>query len=296
MRPLKKAFLGYALLAVLLWSTVASAFKIALAGLTPLHLLLIASWTSVTVLLSVLILQRKMRALVYQTMTDWCFSAGLGVLYPLVYYLLLFGAYDRLPAQQAQPLNYSWPVLFVLLSVPFLGESLSQGSVLGLLVSFAGVVIVSTQGNPANLGDINLIGSLMALLSGLVWAFYWILNLKDQRDPLVKLTSGFLFGAAYITILAVLFPSPLFTSIPSLCGAVYVGLFEMGLTFVFWLKALEMGQQVALIGNLAYLSPFLSLVFIHFILGEEIHLSAIMGLTLIVCGIAIQTVTSRREH
>ncbi len=43
MKPLNKVSLAYALLAILLWSTVASAFKIALAGLTPLQLLLIAS-------------------------------------------------------------------------------------------------------------------------------------------------------------------------------------------------------------------------------------------------------------
>jgi len=223
------------------------------------------------------------------------FSAGLGFFYPLVYYLLLFGAYGRLPAQQAQPLNYTWPILFALLSVPFLGRSLSRGAVYGLLVSFIGVVTVSTRGDLFSLGKLNLTGALMALSSGLVWALYWILNLKDQRDPLVKLTSGFFFGVAYVCVLVLLFPSPFSSLKASVYGAIYVGLFEMGLTFVFWLKALETDHQEVLIGNLAYLSPFLSLIFIHFVVGEEIHLSSLVGLALIVCGIAIQTAVSGRS-
>lgn len=64
MKPLNKTSIAYALAAILLWSTVASAFKIALAGMTPLQLLFVASWTSVTVLLFVLIGQQKVGLLI----------------------------------------------------------------------------------------------------------------------------------------------------------------------------------------------------------------------------------------
>jgi drug/metabolite transporter (DMT)-like permease len=126
-----------------------------------------------------------------------------------------------------------------------------------------------------------------------VWALYWILNLRDPRDPLVKLVSGFLFGAVYVTVLAALASEPFPVSKGSVYCALYVGVFEMGITFVLWLKALEADHHETLIGNLAFLSPFLSLVFIHWIVGEEIHTSSLAGLVLIVSGIAVQTASSR---
>ncbi len=296
MKPLHKASIGYALLAILLWSTVATAFKIALAGMTPLQLLFIATWTSTAVLTMVLLWQGKVQNLVHQSRKDWLLSAGLGIIYPLVYYLLLFSAYDRLPAQQAQPLNYTWPVFFALLSVPFLGRTLSLGSIIGLLVSFSGVITVSTGGDPLHLKGLDLTGSLLALSSGAVWAVYWIQNLRDQRESIVKLTSGFFIGAIYVTLISALTSEPLPSSIKSVYCSIYVGVFEMGITFIFWMKALEEDHQEVLVGNLAFLTPFLSLVFIHFIVGEEICISSIIGLILIVSGIAIQTLFSQKER
>ena len=39
---------------------------------------------------------------------DWQQSLLPGLLNPCLYYLVLFKAYELLPAQQAQALNYSW--------------------------------------------------------------------------------------------------------------------------------------------------------------------------------------------
>ena len=37
-----------------------------------------------------------------------------GLINPCIYYLLLFQAYDRLLAQQALALNYTWPIVLVI--------------------------------------------------------------------------------------------------------------------------------------------------------------------------------------
>jgi drug/metabolite transporter (DMT)-like permease len=70
-------------------------------------------------------------------------------------------------------------------------------------------------------------------------------------------------------------------------GSVYVGLFEMGITFLVWLKALRLSKTTAQIANLIYLTPFLSLVIIHFAVGEKILPSTLLGLGFIVGGIII---------
>ena len=75
-------------------------------------------------------------------------------------------------------------------------------------------------------------------------------------------------------------------------GSIYVGFFEMGLTFWLWLKAMQTAYSTARISNLIYLSPFLSLIFIHYIVGERIYASTFVALLLILAGLWIQTASS----
>ena len=136
----------YAFSAVLLWSTVATVFKLTLRHVDFIHLLLISSWTAFLALLLVMIAQGKVSLLRRLTVRELLYSAGLGALNPYVYYLVLFKAYSLIPAQEALALNYTWPVVLVLLSVPLLGQRIGPGSVVAILVSFSGVVLIATRG------------------------------------------------------------------------------------------------------------------------------------------------------
>jgi len=71
---------------------------------------------------------------------------------------------------------------------------------------------------------------------------------------------------------------------------IYVGLFEMGFAFLFWLKALQLTETTDKISNLIYISPFFSLFIIHYIAGERIFLTTITGLVLLVGGILFQKI------
>jgi drug/metabolite transporter (DMT)-like permease len=71
-------------------------------------------------------------------------------------------------------------------------------------------------------------------------------------------------------------------------GSVYLGIFEMGITFILWMMALKLSSTTAKVSNLIYLSPFGSLIMIHFLVGEVILLSTVIGLVFIIGGIIIQ--------
>jgi drug/metabolite transporter (DMT)-like permease len=110
----------YALLAILFWSTVPTAFKISLGELSILHVLTIASVTSALVLFFIILKEKKSALIWTQTRKDLLNSAILGLVNPFLYYLILLKAYQLLPAQVAQPLNMIWPLILVFLSVPIL--------------------------------------------------------------------------------------------------------------------------------------------------------------------------------
>jgi len=286
----KKAYF-YALLTVFIWSTVASAFKISLRYLDHVQLLFYSTLTS-SLALGVLCLYffgpgfwtKFHRA-------DILRSMFLGLLNPFLYYLILFKAYELLPAQEAQSLNYTWGIALTILSIPLLKQRINLYQILAIFVSYSGVVVISTHGHLLELKFSNPMGATLALVSTIIWSLYWISNTKDDLDPILRLFLNFCFGLIFIFLYLRMTSHVTIYSLPGILGAIYVGLFEMGITFVFWLKALKLSRTTAQVSNLIYLSPFLSLIFIHFFVGEKILPSTIIGLMLILSGLIVQNMT-----
>lgn len=279
----------FGLVTVGIWSTVASAFKIALTRLDPLQLLLMACAASIVALTGIMVSQGKLHELTGMSRRERVRSAMLGVLNPFLYYVILFKAYDLLPAQEAQPINYTWAITLSLLSIPLLGQKMSGKDIASIFLSYFGVVVISTHGNPFSLEFSNLMGVGLALASTVVWALYWIFNTRSTADPLAGLLLGFLCGFPFIVIATLIFSEFPTLDIPSALSAAYVGVFEMGITFALWLTAMKYaakpdGGGTARIANLIFLSPFLSLIFIHFLVGEKILPATIAGLGFIVAG------------
>ena len=289
----RKAY-AHAMVAVLLWSTVASAFKLSLRYLDCAQLLLYSSVTA-TVLLGVILAVTGKLGRVFPCSWRECLkSAGLGLLNPFLYYAVLFKAYDLLPAQVAQPLNYTWAIALALLSIPILKQRIGARDILGGLVSYAGVVVISTGGDILSLSVSSPTGVWLALGSTVVWALYWIYNTKDDRDPAVRLFMNFVFGLPFVFVYCVLASELRVADPVGLIGAAYVGVVEMGIAFIAWLTALRLSENTAKVGNLIFISPFVSLLFIRAFVGEEILTATVGGLVLVVAGIAIQRMGGRR--
>jgi drug/metabolite transporter (DMT)-like permease len=281
---------AFASLTILFWSTVASAFKIALSNLNFLHLLLISNLTAILVTFLVILLSGKFHKIFNYNIRYHSRSALLGFLNPYLYYIIIFKAYSLLPAQIAQPLNFTWPVVLTILSIPLLGQKISIKNILAILISFAGVFFVAAQGNLVNYKIVEPFGIFLALISSVIWSLFWILNIKDKRDDEIKLFFNFLFSGIYIVLTCMIFSDFNFDVTISFYAAIYTGIFEMGVTFILWLKALQLAKTTVKVSNLIYVTPFLSLILIHFIIGEDIFFTSIIGLILIVLGILIQQI------
>jgi drug/metabolite transporter (DMT)-like permease len=280
----------YALLAVFFWSTIPTAFKICLSELDILPMLTIAVFTSASALLIILVVQRKTGLIRKTTGRQLLNSALLGFINPFIYYLILLKAYQLLPAQVAQPLNMIWPIILVFLSVPLLGQKIKRRSFAALFISFAGVYIISSQGSMFHPGHSDIRGVLLATGSSVFWAFYFILNVRDKRDETVKLFLNFLFGFIYLAAVLIITESLKIREygLKGTLSAGYIGIFEMGITFLFWLKALQTAPTTDKVSNLVYIAPFLSLIFVHFILHEPVYYTTPVGLLFIISGIWYQ--------
>ncbi|MDA8962105.1 DMT family transporter [Congregibacter sp.] len=276
------------LCAVLLWSTAATAFKLALAELTVLQLLCVAIWISAIALLGTLAWQGRLSLLWQSLRSKPLIFLGMACLNPLLYYCMVLSAYDRLPAQQAQTINYTWAIMLALLSIPVLGQRLAAHDWLAVALGYVGVVIIATEGAPLSLQFTSGFGVVLALGSTLVWAVFWLLSARSDDDPTISLAAYFVCAAPPALLLCLLWGGGIPSPGSGLLSAVYVGLFEMGFTWLLWSTALRAATNVSRVGNLIFLSPMLSLVFIGVILGETIHPATLVGLALILPGIVLQ--------
>jgi drug/metabolite transporter (DMT)-like permease len=282
-----KAWL-YALATVLLWSTVASAFKLSLRFFAPSQLLLIASITSLLLLAGLLLRQRKLGLAITTFRERPGFFLALGLLNPALYYLLLFEAYRLLPAQQAQAINYTWAIALSLLAVPFLKQRLNRYDLLAIILAYLGALVIATRGDLLNLHFDSARGVLLALASTLIWASYWILNTRNPTEPLISLFLTFGCSLPF-TLLACGWQADFhLLAWQGWLGAIYVGLFEMGIAFLLWLLALRHARQAAHISNLIFLSPFLSLLLLRWLVDEPIATATPLGLLCIVIALLVQ--------
>ena len=274
--------------AVMLWSTVATAFSLSLQYLTPLQLVTLAtviSWCFFAIRLSA---PERRSALRVTSSKARATGLLVGWLNPGLYYLVLFAAYDRLPAQEAMAINYSWGITLALLAAPLLRQHLSAGALLAACISYGGILVIATRGAPLSLDFAQPLGVGLALLSTVLWSLYWVINTRLPLDPEVNLFLN--FSGALPLLLALLWWSN--TPFPTLwqgwAGGLYVGLFEMGIAFVLWMGAMKATTSTLRISSLIFLSPPLSLVLIWVISGEPVKAYTLIGLVLILFGLWLQ--------
>ncbi|MDD9195378.1 DMT family transporter [Aliivibrio sp. S3MY1] len=289
--------LGFGMAAVLLWSTVATAFKITLEHFTPTQMLTIACMVSIIALAAVAAYQKTLSQLVNTLVANPLYYILLGAINPLAYYLVLFKSYDLLPASQAQPINYSWAITLTLMAAVFLGQKIRKQDWIACVLGYAGVIVIATKGDVLGLEFDSPLGVGLALVSTLLWASYWILNTKNKADPILGLLLGFLVALPVAIGLSIYEGAP-WEQIPirGWLAVSYVGLFEMGITFVLWLSALRLTKNTARISNLIFASPFISLLLLANIIGEEIHPSTLIGLVMIVCGLLVQQFYGKKKE
>jgi len=309
----EKRAVVFALMAVLCWSTVATAFKLALEELTPRWMLTIAVASSWCVLTAVLVHRSQFAMAIASFRSHGLSYARQALINPVFYYLILFQAYHLLPAQQAQAINYTWAITMSVLAVPLLGQKLFPRDIAALILAYLGVLVIATKGDLLALEFDSVTGVGLALVSTVLWAMYWILNTRaaqrgEQLEPAISLWASFTLAIPVLLAIALIWDGAPFSIhevgslkqvaaggeaiepdlFKGIAASVYIGLFEMGITFLLWQTAMNLTRQTAAISSLIFLSPFLSLIFISRILGEPIHIATVVGLVLILVGLGIQ--------
>ncbi|MBP3731511.1 MAG: DMT family transporter [Mailhella sp.] len=285
MQNQSKAFL-FAGLTMLSWSTVSTAYKVALESLSTMQLIYVCMAAAALFLLVVMAVAGRLRDFLALRPGQVGTGMLLGVTLYL-YFAFLFAGYDRLPAQIAQPVNYTWSLVFALLAAWQMKQRLSKKELFWMLVAYSGVVVISS-GASGTLGPLSPLGLACVAASTVIFAVYWLINanndMPSQTGLILCFATSFALAACTMAIKGESFVLPLR---PVLAGA-YVGLFDLAVPYILWGLAIRLSSSVARISTIPFLGPFLGLVWIHLVLHEPIAWTTVPGLMLIAGGTLMQ--------
>lgn len=278
----------YVALAVILWASTAAVAKLVLENLDNFQVLLYASLIATASLFVIVILQGKLPLIKTYTLKDYSNFAYMGFIGVFLYYVFLYAGLMLSSAQEAFIVNYTWPIWVVIFSVLILKEKFGYRKLFAIILSFIGVYFVVTKGSLSNFSVENLQGDFFALLGAVCYGIFSVLGKKHNYEKFTSMLFYYAFATVFIFVTTLLFSSIPIVSLGELVGLIWLGIFTSGLAFVFWFLALKHGDTAEM-SNIVFLTPFLSLVYIYFLLGEKILFSSILGLVLIVAGILIQS-------
>jgi drug/metabolite transporter (DMT)-like permease len=282
----------FALLAALLWGSTAAVGKLLLADISNIQLLFFTNLFAFIGLFLIVLFQKKLHIIKTYKFKDYLTFSWMSMLGVFLYAFFLYGALELMSAQEAFIINYLWPIMVILFAVIILKEKLSFVKIVSLIASFIGVVVVATKGNLSSFQFDSPLGILLATSGAVVYGLFSVLGKKQNYDKFVSTMFYYLFALIYSSVVILLFSNIPQISLYQLAGFFWLGIFTAGLGFVFWFLALKYGDT-AKMSNIIFLTPFISLVYIYFLTGEQILVSSIIGLIIIVSGILLQSAQSK---
>lgn len=271
---------------VLMWSTVSTAFKLALNKAHTLSVLSYAMLVAGIVLFFYVLLTKEYKKIFLLCKASWLRLGYLtAVLY--LYHIVLFLGYAGLPVQIALPVNYFWTVLLAVFGAVFLKQKLTPKALFWLLFAFSGIVFIGF-GSTETQFDTEFFSLVCIACSSVLYALYWILTAKDKSSPMLKIFICFFLCSVIGFFNLHACGMPLSLPREAFYPTVYIGLFELSIPFILWYYAMTRTDSVSKIATLPLCSPFLSLLWAYIFLNEQIRYINLLGLSIIIFGTLMQ--------
>ncbi len=289
----RKSYL-FAVLTVAVWSTMAAVVKSLLSDIPDLEALSVSSAFAFLFLLAVNTVTGKIRTVKRYGFRQFLAMAGLGFVGLFMYSALYYRGIAVLSSQEACILNYLWPVMLVVFSVLILKEKMTWIKGLALLCSFAGVVILS--GFPAaDAGGDRWTGIACCLAAAACYGLFSVLNKKLGYDQNITMTVIWFTVAAASAALGLCTERWVPIEGIQWAGILWLGIAVDAIAYLLWAIALSEAGNTAVIANLAYLTPFLSIAVSAVFLNEKIQPVAVIAAVFIIGGILIQSIFGEKN-
>ena len=290
---MKKNYI-FAITTVFMWSTLAAVVKLLLSDIPNLQALAISSYISSGFLLIVNVFTGKIKVMKSLKLKDIGIISGLGFIGLFVYSALYYYGLSQLTSQEACIVNYLWPIMLVIFSCIILKEKLTAMKAVAMVCSFVGIVVLSMGSGENTDGNVTL-GIVSCIIAAACYGLFSVLNKKFSYDQNISMMIFWLVAAVCSTILGFVTEEWVSLDGRQWLGMLWLGIVVDAIAYLLWAIALNGAGNTAKIANIAYLTPFLSLVVSAVLLKEEITLRALIALVFIIGGILLQSLYEQRR-
>ena len=237
-------------------------------------------------LLVTTIINGRIKLLRRYRIKDYVITLLIGLPGTFLYYAFLYAGTAKMAASQAFIINYLWPIMSVVFACIILKEAVTVRKCVAFVVSFLGVLTVA-GGDIFALNTETLIGAGLCVMAAVSYGVFTALNRKWDYDNHITVMLSYFATFILSAVVNLISGDNLKIEPLQWLGFAWSGIFVMAVATVLWALSLKHGDT-AKISNLAYATPFISLVWTFFILQEPIEPLSVIGLVTIVVGILIQ--------
>ena len=293
MKPLSKKAQGifYVALCIFLWSMIPTFAKLSQSRLDHHQYLFYSSVVSFLSLLAVATYRQRTHELLKYSAKTYLALLGLGFL-DFLFYLLLYFGYERANGLEVLVMQYGWPICIVLLSLFILKERLGFAKIVSLILGFAGVAIVITKGDLAQV-DFGNIGVIITVLIGAFsFALFSVLSKKVSINLTNAVSVYFFTAVVYSFISMETFSSFTFPTAQEWLFIAVNGVFLNGISYLFWIKALQ-NADASFVAPFIFITPVLSASFLIAVFDEPILPVYFIGLALVISSGIVNSLKKR---
>lgn len=290
---MRKSYI-YALTTIFIWATMASVVKTMLFDIPNLEALSISSVFSFLFLLIINIKNGSIKLMKNYSAKDYGIMSLLGFIGLFMYSALYYYGLMHLTSQEACIVNYLWPIMLVLFSCIILKEKLTPIKIMAMICSFAGIVILSMGSSSASGGN-NTLGIISCVIAAACYGLFSALNKKFDYNQNIAMMIIWIVVAICAFILGIFTEEWVAIKGTAWIGMIWLGVFIDAIAYLLWSLALKESTNTAVIANMAFLTPFLSLIISAIFLKEEVRPTAIVALIFIVGGILVQNIFDKKQ-
>ena len=284
----------YALSAVMIWATMAAVVKVVLFDIPNLEALSVSSLFAFFFLLIMNIGSGQIKECKSYSVKEYGVMSGLGFIGMFVYSALYYYGLSQLTSQVACIVNYLWPMMLVVFSCIILKERMTAMKCVAMVCSFVGIIILSLGNGAAPTGNAAL-GIVSCMVAAACYGLFSVLNKKADFNQNISMMVIWLTVANCAALLGIVTENWVPITGVQWIGILWLGIMTDAVAYLLWALALKGTANTAKVANLAYLTPFLSLIVSAVFLKEQLELQALAALVFIVGGIMLGEVKCERK-
>ncbi|MCQ6268256.1 DMT family transporter [Fictibacillus sp. WQ 8-8] len=189
------------------------------------------------------------------------------------------------PAGLFSAIVFIEPVLLGIFCWIWLGESMYRLKMIGLLLGFTGVAIISASGFT---GGISAVGIILALGSAVGWGLgtVYVKKTGDRVDSIWMVTVQLIMGGLFLLSVGSKFESwsNIQWEMPFIANLLFISTFVIAFGWLAFFTLVGSGEA-SKVGSFTFLIPLIAILCSSFLLHENITLNLVVGLLFIVISI-----------